>query len=57
MNYKMYGTPLSITSNGLNISFDELISMLNNKFKELRLLRNTCIYLHAFKITNNFNVM
>lgn len=24
LNFKMYGSPLSITSNGLNISFDQL---------------------------------
>lgn len=33
LNYKMYGTPLSITSNGLKISFDELLTTLNNKLK------------------------
>lgn len=33
MNYKMYGTPLSITSNGLKISFDELLSTLTDNFK------------------------
>lgn len=33
MNYKMYGTPLSITSNGLKISFDELLSTLTDKLK------------------------
>jgi len=31
MNYKMYGTPLSITSNGLKLSFDDLLSMLTDK--------------------------
>lgn len=36
MNYKMYGTPLSITSNSLKISFDELISTLNDRLKEVR---------------------
>ena len=34
MNYKMYGTPLSITSNGLKVSFDELLSTLTDKLKE-----------------------
>ena len=33
MNYKMYGTPLSITSNGLKVSFDELLSTLKDKLK------------------------
>lgn len=36
MNYKVYGTPLSITSNGLHISFDELLSTLTDKLKEAR---------------------
>src|SRR5262249_22591864 len=36
MNYKMYGTPLSITSNGLKISFDELLSTLTNRLKAAR---------------------
>ncbi|AEE53344.1 hypothetical protein Halhy_5519 [Haliscomenobacter hydrossis DSM 1100] len=30
MNFRMYGTPLSISSNGLKISFDELLKMLND---------------------------
>lgn len=34
MNYKMYGTPLSITSNGLKISFDELLSAFKDKLEE-----------------------
>ena len=33
LNYKMYGTPLSITSNGLKISFDELLSTLTEKLE------------------------
>ncbi len=33
MNYKMYGTPLSITSNGLKVSFDELLLTLTDKLK------------------------
>lgn len=36
LNYKMYGTPLSITSNGLKISFDELLSTLTDKLKAAR---------------------
>ena len=32
MNFKMYGTPVSITSNGLKISSDELLSKLTSKF-------------------------
>ena len=31
MNYKMYGTPIIITSNGLKISFEELLSILTDK--------------------------
>jgi hypothetical protein len=31
INYKRYGTPVSITSNGLKISFDELLSTLKEK--------------------------
>ena len=37
LNYKMYGTPLSITSNGLKISFDELLSTLTDKLNAARL--------------------
>jgi hypothetical protein len=36
MNFKMYGTPLSITSNALKIPFDELLSALNKKFTDSR---------------------
>jgi hypothetical protein len=36
MNYKMYGTPLSITSNGLKISFNELLSTLTEKLMASR---------------------
>lgn len=36
MNHKMYGTPLSITSNGLKISFDELFSTLTDKLETSR---------------------
>lgn len=34
MNYKMYGSPVSLTSNGLKISFDELLSILKGKLME-----------------------
>jgi hypothetical protein len=34
VNYRLYGTPLSITSNGLKISFDELLKILSEKLKE-----------------------
>lgn len=30
MNYRQYGTPVSISSNGLKISFDELLEMLKH---------------------------
>ncbi|KIC89406.1 STM3941 family protein [Flavihumibacter sp. ZG627] len=33
MNYNMYGTPLSITTNGLKISFDDLMATLIAKVK------------------------
>jgi hypothetical protein len=36
INYKMYGTPLSITSNGLKISFNELLSTLTEKLNATR---------------------
>ena len=36
MNFKLYGTPLSITSNGLKISFEELLSTLTEKLKQAR---------------------
>jgi hypothetical protein len=34
MNYKMYGTPLSITSNGLKVSFDDLMRLLTDKLHQ-----------------------
>jgi hypothetical protein len=34
LNNKMYGTPLSITANGLKTSFDELLSIITKKFQE-----------------------
>ena len=36
LNYKMYGTPLSITANGLKISFQELLTLVTEKFQETR---------------------
>ena len=33
MNFNMYGTPLSITSNSLKIEFNELISILQDQFQ------------------------
>lgn len=36
MNNKMYGTPISITANGLKTSFDELLNILMNKLKQTR---------------------
>lgn len=36
LNYKMYGTPLSITSNGLTISFDELLFTLTDNLNAAR---------------------
>ena len=37
LNFKIYGTPLSITSNGLKISFDELLSTLTDKLNAAQL--------------------
>lgn len=34
LNYKMYGTPLSITANGLQTSFEDLLTILTDKLKE-----------------------
>ncbi len=36
MNYRMYGTPISITTNGLKIPFQELIDLLNKKYQDYR---------------------
>jgi len=36
MNYKMYGTPLCITSNGLKISFDQLLTTLRDRLNRSR---------------------
>jgi hypothetical protein len=33
MNYKMYGTPVSITTNGLKISFHELFTLVNQSYE------------------------
>ena len=35
MNLKMYGTPVSISSNALQCNFDELLKMLENEIKKL----------------------
>jgi hypothetical protein len=34
MNYKWYGSPLSISANGLQISFDELLQVISSRFKD-----------------------
>lgn len=36
LNYKMYGTPLSITSHGLKIPFQELLALVTKRFQERR---------------------
>jgi hypothetical protein len=36
MNFSMYGTPLSITSNALQIKFDELLNILNDHLNASR---------------------
>jgi hypothetical protein len=33
LNYKWYGTPLSISANGLQISFDELLQLISGRFE------------------------
>lgn len=33
MNYKYYGTPVSISANGLQISFDELLQLISGRFE------------------------
>ena len=34
LNYKMYGTPVSLTSSGLKISFNDLVKIIMDKFGE-----------------------
>lgn len=34
LNYKMYGTPISITANALKMGFQELYSLVTQKFQE-----------------------
>lgn len=34
LNYNMYGTPISITANGLKISFDELFTLLTDSYEK-----------------------
>jgi hypothetical protein len=36
LNYKIYGTPLSITTNGLKVPFQELLTLITQKFQETR---------------------
>lgn len=36
LNYRMYGTPLSITANGLKIPFQELFALVTERFQETR---------------------
>lgn len=36
LNFNMYGTPLSITSNSLKIDFDDLFKILNDQLNESR---------------------
>lgn len=37
LSTKMYGTPLSITANGLKTTFDNLLTIITTKFKETRI--------------------
>ena len=36
LNHKMYGTPISVTANGLKMPFQELYSLVSKKFQETR---------------------
>ena len=36
LNYKMYGTPICITANGLKVPFQELFTLVSQKFQEKR---------------------
>jgi hypothetical protein len=36
LNYKMYGTPISITANGLKMPFQELFTLVSEKFQQTR---------------------
>jgi hypothetical protein len=36
LNNRMYGTPLSISTNGLKISFDQLLTILTSKLQQAR---------------------
>lgn len=36
LNYRMYGTPLSITANGLKIPFQELLALVTERFRKTR---------------------
>lgn len=36
LNYKMYGTPISVTANALKIPFPEIYSLVIQKFEETR---------------------
>ena len=38
MNYKSYGSPISISANGLKCNFDELFKILQDKFNEVKAL-------------------
>ena len=36
LNYRMYGTPISITANGLKLPFQELFTLVSEKFRDTR---------------------
>ena len=36
LNNRLYGTPLSLTANGLKMSFDDLLTLITKKFEETR---------------------
>jgi hypothetical protein len=36
LNYRMYGTPISITANGLQMPFQELFTLISEKFQDTR---------------------
>lgn len=43
LNNKMYGAPLSLSANGLKISFDDLLELITTNFKKVRERRSGSI--------------
>lgn len=36
LNYKWYGAPVGISANGLRISFEELLQLVTEEFKDFK---------------------